>query len=136
MQQVVRAGLRAFRYSIRNNGRRGGGGERVGVLGLIEGSRRCFSSQSAAIAVANLLDKKEVTTRLVDLLKSIPFVDPSKVSPSAKLKEDLQLDTLDNVEVIMAVEKEFAVDIPDTEANKISNTTDLIDYIAAHPQAK
>ncbi|PIA28307.1 hypothetical protein AQUCO_07200157v1 [Aquilegia coerulea] len=132
MQQVVRAGFRAFRSSIYSNGG-----------GLIEGSRRRtrrpFSSQSStavAVASANLLDKEEVTTRLVHLLKSIPFVDPSKVSPSAKLKEDLQLDTLDNVEVIMAVEKEFAVDIPDTEANKFSITTDLIDYIAGHPQAK
>lgn len=54
----------------------------------------------------------------------------------ANFKDDLQLDMLDNVEVMMAVEEEFAVDIPDSEASKISTTAHLIDYIAAHPLAK
>lgn len=55
---------------------------------------------------------------------------------TASFKEDLQLDTLDNVEVMMAVEEEFAVGIPNSEADKISTTAHLIDYISAHPQAK
>lgn len=59
-----------------------------------------------------------------------------QVSPTASFKNDLQLDMLDNVEVMMAVEEEFAVDIPDTEANKISTAAHLIDYISTHPQAK
>lgn len=55
---------------------------------------------------------------------------------TASFKDDLQLDTLDNVEVMMAVEEEFAADIPNSEADKISTTAHLIDYISAHPQAK
>ncbi|XP_043698001.1 acyl carrier protein 2, mitochondrial-like [Telopea speciosissima] len=115
--------------------RRGGSfADSVSVLGFIAEARTF--SQSSACASATCLDKAEVTTRVVGLLKSIPFVDPVKVSPVASFKDDLQLDTLDNVEVMMAVEEEFAVDIPDTEACKVSTTAHLIDYIAIHPQAK
>ncbi|XP_077235800.1 acyl carrier protein 2, mitochondrial-like isoform X2 [Tasmannia lanceolata] len=88
------------------------------------------------MAFHRFLDRFEVTNRVLDLLKSIPFVDPSKVNPAASFKDDLHLDMLDSVEVMMAVEEEFAVDISNSEADKISTTAHLIDYIAAHPQAK
>ena len=39
-------------------------------------------------------------------------------------------------QVVMAFEEEFAVEIPDSEADKILSTSDAIEYIAAHPQAK
>ncbi|RWR97136.1 acyl carrier protein 2, mitochondrial [Cinnamomum micranthum f. kanehirae] len=104
-------------------------------LGFLSGSR-VFSQSAAAAAAAPSLDKEEATSRVLSLLKSIHFIDPSKVNPTASFKDDLQLDTLDNVEVMMAVEEEFVVDIPNSEADKISTTAHLIDYISAHPQAK
>ncbi|XP_010244525.1 PREDICTED: acyl carrier protein 2, mitochondrial-like [Nelumbo nucifera] len=104
------------------------------ILGFISGAR--VFSQSAVCSSASFLGKQEVTTRVVDLLKSIPFIDPAMVSPTANFRDDMQLDMLDNVEVIIAVEEEFAIDIPDSEANKFSTTAHLIDYIATHPQAK
>lgn len=61
---------------------------------------------------------------------------PRQVNPAANFKNDLQLDLLDNVQVMVAVEEEFAVEIPNGEADKISSAAHLIDYIAAHPQAK
>ncbi|XP_042484368.1 acyl carrier protein-like [Macadamia integrifolia] len=120
--------------AISVTGRGGSFADRGSVLGFVAGARTF--SQSAACASSTALDKEEVTTRVVDLLKSIPFVDPAKVSPVASFKDDLQLDTLDNVEVMVAVEEEFAVDIPDNEASKFSTTAHLIDYIAIHPRAK
>ena len=59
-----------------------------------------------------------------------------QVSPSAHFQKDLGLDSLDTVEVVMAFEEEFAVEIPDVEADKILSTADAIQYISAHPQAK
>ncbi|KAL6337373.1 hypothetical protein AAG906_036687 [Vitis piasezkii] len=106
------------------------------VLGFMGGARVFSQSAAAASSPSSLLEKEEVTSRIIHLLKSTPFIDPSKVSPTASFKNDLQLDMLDNVEVMMAVEEEFAVDIPDTEANKISTAAHLIDYISTHPQAK
>jgi acyl carrier protein len=59
-----------------------------------------------------------------------------QVTPTASFQKDLGLDSLDTVEVVMAFEEEFAVEIPDSEADKILSTADAINYIAAHPQAK
>ena len=49
---------------------------------------------------------------------------------------DLGLDSLDAVEVVMAIEDEFAIEIPDAEADKIASVSDAIEYISAHPMAK
>lgn len=59
-----------------------------------------------------------------------------QVTPTAHFQKDLGLDSLDTVEVVMAFEEEFGVEIPDAEADKILSTSDAISYIAAHPQAK
>jgi NADH dehydrogenase (ubiquinone) 1 alpha/beta subcomplex 1 len=48
----------------------------------------------------------------------------------------LGLDSLDIVEVVMAIEDEFAIEIPDQEADKIESIKDAIDYISSHPMAK
>lgn len=112
-------------------------GARGPVVGFVAGGgSKPFSHSAAVCSPSSYLEKELVTTRVVDLLKSIPFIDPAKVSPTANFKDDLHLDMLDNVEVMMAVEEEFAVDISDNEGNNISTTAHLIDYIATHPQAK
>ena len=43
---------------------------------------------------------------------------------------------MDAVEVVMAIEDEFAIEIPDAEADRIGSVTDAVEYIAAHPMAK
>ena len=57
------------------------------------------------------------------------------MSSDAKF-ETLDLDSLDIVEVVLAIEEEFAVEIPDAEADKILSINDAVDYICGHPQAK
>ena len=59
-----------------------------------------------------------------------------QVTPNSNFQKDLGLDSLDTVEVVMAFEEEFAVEIPDVEADKILSTADAIEYLASHPQAK
>lgn len=58
------------------------------------------------------------------------------MSPTAHFTKDLGLDSLDAVEVVMALEEEFAIEIPDAEADKILSVDDAVTYIAAHPHAK
>ena len=72
----------------------------------------------------------------MSVVKNFDQVDPNKVNPETKFVEDLGLDSLDVVEVVMAIEDEFAVEIPDIEADKISSIADAVDYISTHPMAK
>jgi NADH dehydrogenase (ubiquinone) 1 alpha/beta subcomplex 1 len=63
-------------------------------------------------------------------------VNASKITPQAKFKDDLDLDSLDAVEVVMALEEEFCIEIPDSEADKIFSIPDAVAYITGHPMAK
>ena len=56
-------------------------------------------------------------------------VDAEQVVPEANFVEDLGADSLDTVELIMAFEEEFDIEIPDTDAEKIKTVQDVIDYI-------
>ena len=56
-------------------------------------------------------------------------VDAEQVVPEANFVEDLGADSLDTVELIMAFEEEFDVEIPDTDTEKIKTVQDVIDYI-------
>ncbi|MCK4787639.1 MAG: acyl carrier protein [Desulfobacteraceae bacterium] len=56
-------------------------------------------------------------------------VSPENVVPEASFMDDLGADSLDQVELIMAMEEEFGVSIPDEEAERISTVKDVIEYI-------
>ncbi|KAL6648151.1 hypothetical protein ACP70R_012375 [Stipagrostis hirtigluma subsp. patula] len=96
--------------------------------------RRWMSSEEAK---GSFLDKGEVTDRIIKVVKNFQKIeDPSKVTPDAHFKNDLGLDSLDTVEVVMALEEEFGFEIPDNEADKIDSIKVAVDFIASHPQAK
>ncbi|KAL9248288.1 hypothetical protein vseg_021628 [Gypsophila vaccaria] len=84
----------------------------------------------------SFLDKPVVTDRVISVVKNFQKVEPSKVTPNAHFQKDLGLDSLDTVEIVMALEEEFRFEIPDNEADKISSINMAVDFIASHPQAK
>ncbi|WP_448821175.1 acyl carrier protein [Cetobacterium sp.] len=59
-------------------------------------------------------------------------VDADQVTLEANFVEDLGADSLDTVELIMAFEEEFDIEIPDTEAEKIKTVQDVVNYIEAN----
>ena len=59
-------------------------------------------------------------------------VEPSKETDSSSFIDDLGADSLDTVELVMAFEEEFSVEIPDDAAEKILTVQDAIDYISKH----
>ncbi len=59
-------------------------------------------------------------------------VDESKVTPDAEFVKDLGADSLDVVELIMALEEEFGVEIPDEEASKIQKVSEVVSFIETH----
>ena len=70
---------------------------------------------------------------VADKVKSIIVeqlgVDEEEVTLDASFTEDLGADSLDIVELVMAFEEEFGIEIPDEEAEKISNVREAVDYI-------
>lgn len=82
------------------------------------------------------MDPKIVTERVMSVVKNFEKVQAAKVTPQARFKEDLDLDSLDAVEVVMAVEEEFGIEIPDSEADKIYSVADAVNYVSGHPMAK
>ena len=59
-------------------------------------------------------------------------VKEEEVTPSASFVDDLGADSLDTVELVMALEEEFETEIPDEEAEKITTVQEAIKYILAH----
>lgn len=59
-------------------------------------------------------------------------VKEDEVTPEASFVEDLGADSLDTVELVMALEEEFETEIPDEEAEKITTVKEAIDYIESH----
>ncbi|HEY58531.1 MAG TPA: acyl carrier protein [Anaerolineae bacterium] len=70
---------------------------------------------------------EEVKEIIVDLLG----VDESKVTPEARFREDLEADSLDLVELIMALEDKFGQEISDEDAQKITTVGEAVKYIEA-----
>lgn len=59
-------------------------------------------------------------------------VDVNEVTPDASFVDDLGADSLDTVELVMALEEEFGLEIPDEDAEKIATVQDAITYIESH----
>ena len=63
-------------------------------------------------------------------------VEPDTVTEQASFIDDLGADSLDTVELVMAFEEEFGIEIPDEDAEKITRVKEAIEYIEAHAKKK
>jgi acyl carrier protein len=90
------------------------------------GRRRRRREGEVMAGVAGLEEK--VKKIIVDQLG----VDAAEVTPEASFIEDLGADSLDTVELVMALEEEFGIEIPDEEAEKIMTVKHAVEYIKAH----
>ncbi|RAL64742.1 hypothetical protein DID88_001773 [Monilinia fructigena] len=84
---------------------------------------RCYSAAAG-------LNKAEVEGRILSLLSNF-----DKLSASAHFSNDLGLDSLDTVEVVMAIEEEFSIEIPDKDADSILSVEQAVEYILHQPDA-
>ena len=78
------------------------------------------------------MSSDEVVEKVQGIIADCLSVDRSEVVPTASFITDLNADSLDIVEMVMAIEKEFDIEIPDDEAEKIRTVQNAIDYIVAH----
>jgi len=63
-------------------------------------------------------------------------VDEAEVTPTASFIDDLGADSLDTVELVMALEEGFGIEIPDDAAEKITTVKEAMDYIESHGSKK
>lgn len=73
-----------------------------------------------------------IEQKVKDIIVEQLGVDPAQVTDDASFLDDLGADSLDTVELVMALEEEFGMAIPDEDAEKINKVGDAIAYIKAH----
>jgi acyl carrier protein len=81
------------------------------------------------------LDRAEVTTQIQGIISELLGVDKSKVVETARFREELEADSLDLVELIMAFEEKFNAEISDEDAQTITTVGGAVDYIMARAKA-
>ncbi|MGH7752280.1 MAG: acyl carrier protein [Gemmatimonadales bacterium] len=75
------------------------------------------------------MDMKQLEEKVKDIIVEELGVEREKLTNAASFMEDLGADSLDTVELVMAFEKEFDIDIPDEEAEKLRTVGDAMKYL-------
>ena len=75
------------------------------------------------------MSDKPIEQRVKDIIVEQLGVKPDQVVPSAKFIEDLGADSLDTVELVMALEEEFGIEVPDEQAEKLQSVGDVMKYV-------
>ncbi|KAG5411448.1 hypothetical protein IGI04_007767 [Brassica rapa subsp. trilocularis] len=78
----------------------------------------------------------QVLSKVIELVKKYDTANASKVTETADFKKDLSLDSLDRVEIVMAIEEEFSVEIPDEKADKLTCCADIASFIVSETHSK
>ncbi len=74
----------------------------------------------------------DVQEKIIEIIASQLSVPKEKVVPQASFTDDLGADSLDLVELVMAMEEEFGMEIADEDAEKLQTVQDTIDYVKQH----
>src|SRR5579884_724868 len=96
-------------------------------------SRSCKKKAEPSGGVKSMASVEE---RVKQIIVEQLGVDEAEVTPTASFVDDLGADSLDTVELVMAFEEAFGIEIPDEDAEKIATVQDAIGYIEKHTQAK
>ena len=75
---------------------------------------------------------ENIEQRVKKIVAEQPGVNASEIKTESSFVDDLGADSLDTVELVMALEEEFECEIPDEEAEKITTVQQAIDYVSAH----
>ncbi len=75
------------------------------------------------------MSDKPIDQRVKEIIVEQLGVKPDQVTPEAKFIEDLGADSLDTVELVMALEEEFEIEVPDEQAEKLQTVGDVIKYV-------
>ena len=88
-----------------------------------------FKPRATNFNQTNSMAEKSIEEKVKDIIVEQLGVNPEQVTPQASFIEDLGADSLDIVELVMAFEEEFGVEVPDEDAEKLQTVGDVIKYI-------
>ncbi|XP_073279617.1 acyl carrier protein 3, mitochondrial [Primulina huaijiensis] len=127
MLNLRNAILNRVRIGVYSNGR----SNREDLYGICRHAQLLRNHSTAAST-----DQDQLINRVIGLVKKFDKIDEAKVTETADFQKDLSLDSLDRVELVMAIEEEFSVEIPDAEADKLTCCADVAKYITSCPSEK
>ena len=81
------------------------------------------------------MDKNEIFERIKDIvIEQLGIEEPDRIQMDTSMTKDLEADSLYVIEVIMAIEEEFDIEIPDEEAEQFATMEDIVNYVADHAE--
>ncbi len=80
--------------------------------------------------MAEKVSREEIVEKVRKVISSQLEVEEEKVVPDASVIDDLGADSLDIVEIVMSLEEEFGIEIPDEDAEKLSRVKHVVEYLA------
>ena len=81
------------------------------------------------------MSEKSIEDKVRDIIVDQLGVNAEQVVKDARFIEDLGADSLDTVELVMAFEEEFSIEVPDEEAEKLHSVGDVVSYVEEHNQS-
>ncbi len=81
------------------------------------------------------MERDEILEKIREITVDRLGVEENDVTPEASFREDLEADSLDLVELIMELEEQFGMEIPDEEAEKITTVEQAVEYVVEHQAA-
>src|SRR5512142_144463 len=129
--------LKAFRnrfaaYRVRNNPR----SLYINLFAPLDSKFPSNRICGGGIAMAAGDKLKEITEKVKQIISEQLGVEEGEVTSSASFVDDLGADSLDTVELVMALEEAFDIEIPDEDAEKITRVREAVDYIEKHSAKK
>ncbi|KAJ0016981.1 hypothetical protein Pint_09423 [Pistacia integerrima] len=103
---------------------------------LSNGGGNVLNRLSRQMCASSVTSPDQIMGRVIGLVKKFDKIDASKVTERADFQKDLSLDSLDRVELVMAFEEEFSIEIPEEKVDKLTCCADVAKYIASEAEEK
>jgi acyl carrier protein len=101
------------------------------VFEVAKSGQQAITTSNANLQQLQLMSDKSIEARVKDIIVDQLGVNADQVTTEAKFVEDLGADSLDTVELVMAFEEEFDIEVPDEEAEKLQAVGDVVAYITS-----
>ncbi|KAK0414781.1 hypothetical protein QR680_011614 [Steinernema hermaphroditum] len=129
LKSALRTGIRSASCFARATSRRAAAMPHLSFMRIQNSPTLVSSSQIRYYGAKAPLTLKTLEERIILVLSLYDKIDPKKLTMESNFVNDLGLDSLDHVEIVMALEDEFGFEIPDGDADRMKTPRDIFKYI-------